>query len=219
MAVQEAYDAVMRVRTEDHPALFAPGGRLHSWLERSLKIGGLSLLGFCFLAYLDLWVYQGFNSFTLEKHAAEGALRLEARTRYAQGQSMGWIEIPRLGISAVVAHGDDTRTLMRAVGHIPGTAFPGEGGNVGLAAHRDTFFRALEGVESSDRIRLVMPQETLAYRVIEVSVVRPSRVDVLDATPEPSLTLVTCYPFDFIGTAPYRFVVRARQIADADGTE
>jgi sortase A len=132
---------------------------------------------------------------------------------------MGWIEIPRLGISAMVAHGDDPRTLMRAVGHIPGTAFPGEGGNVGLAAHRDTFFRALEGIEKPDRIRLVMPNGTLAYQVVDVSIVRPSRVDVLDATSESSLTLVTCYPFEFIGTAPYRFVVRARQIADADGSE
>jgi sortase A len=209
----------MRVRTEDHPARGASGGRLLSWLERSLKVSGLSLLGICSFAYLDLWIYQGFNTFTLQKHAAGGALRLEARTQYAQGQSMGWIEIPRLGISAMVAHGDDPRTLMRAVGHIPGTAFPGEGGNVGLAAHRDTFFRALEGIEKPDRIRLVMPNGTLAYQVVDVSIVRPSRVDVLDATSESSLTLVTCYPFEFIGTAPYRFVVRARQIADADGSE
>jgi sortase A len=85
---------------------------------------------------------------------------------------------------------------------------------VGLAAHRDTFFRELESIESSDRIRLVMPRQTLDYQVVDVSVVRPSRIDVLAPTSESSLTLVTCYPFQYIGPAPYRFVVRARQIAD-----
>jgi sortase A len=208
----------MRVRTEDHPAPGASGGRLLSWLERSLKIGGLSLLELCGFAYVDLWVYQGLNELTLQKHMS-GAPGLEARPHYVEGQSMGWIEIPRLGISAIVAHGDDTRTLMRAVGHIPGTAFPGDGGNVGLAAHRDTFFRALEGIESSDLIHLVMPNQTLAYRVVDVALVRPSQVDVLHTTSEPMLTLVTCYPFEYIGLAPYRFIVRARQITDADGIE
>jgi sortase A len=204
----------MRVKTEDHPAPAAPGGRLLLWLERPLKLGGLALLGFCAFAYIDQWMYQALNGITLLNEASREAPHLQARTRYAEGQSMGWIEIPRLGISAIVAHGDDTRTLMRAVGHIPGTAFPGETGNVGLAAHRDTFFRELEGIESSDRIRLVMPHQTLAYQVMDVAIVRPSQVDVLAPTPESSLTLVTCYPFQFIGSAPYRFVVRARQIAD-----
>jgi sortase A len=107
---------------------------------------------------------------------------------------MGWIEIPRLGISALVAHGDDPITLMRAVGHIPGTAFPGQSGNVGLAGHRDTFFRALEGIENSDSIRLVMPDRVIAYRVVDIGIVRPSQIEVLDPTPSPSLTLVTLLP-------------------------
>jgi sortase A len=200
--------------SEDHPAPSAPGGRLLTWLERSLSIGGLALLGFCAFAYVDQWIYQELNGIALQGEASGAASRLEARTDYAEGQSMGWIEIPRLGISAIVAHGNDTRTLMRAVGHIPGTAFPGDTGNVGLAAHRDTFFRELESIESSDRIRLVMPRQTLDYQVVDVSVVRPSRIDVLAPTSESSLTLVTCYPFQYIGPAPYRFVVRARQIAD-----
>ncbi len=209
----------MRVIIEDHPAPRASGGRLLSWLEAALKIGGVALLGFCLFAYLDLWVYQGLNAFTLEKGVTLAGARPQARIHYQPGQAMGWIEIPRLGISAIVAHGNDTRTLLRAVGHIPGTAFPGERGNVGLAAHRDTFFRALEGIENSDRIRLVMPDRILAYQVVDVGIVPPSRVDVLDPTPDSSLTLVTCYPFDFIGSAPYRFVVRAHQLADVDGDE
>jgi len=136
--------------------------------------------------------------------------------RYSPGQPIGWLEIPRLGISAIIAHGDDTRTLLRAVGHIPGTAFPGEGGNVGLAGHRDTFFRALEGIETFDTIRLVMPDRVFAYRVVSIGVVGPSRVEVLDPTPVPSLTLVTCFPFDYLGKAPYRYVVRAQALGLED---
>jgi LPXTG-site transpeptidase (sortase) family protein len=130
---------------------------------------------------------------------------------------MGWLEIPRLGISATVAHGDDVRTLMRAVGHIPGTALPGEAGNVGLAGHRDTFFRALRGIEKFDSIRLVMPDRVIAYRVVDIGIVRPSRIEVLDHTPVPSLTLVTCYPFDYVGSAPYRYVVRAQELRTSEG--
>ena len=94
--MSEAYDPVMRVTIEDHPAREASGGRLLALLEGLLKASGLSLLGLCAFVYLDLWVY-GINDFTLQKHTSGGALRLEARSQYAKGQSMGWIEIPRLG--------------------------------------------------------------------------------------------------------------------------
>jgi sortase A len=178
---------------------------------------GLGLIGLSILAYLDIWVYQGTSGFSLWADAARGGLRSAPGFRYAPGQSMGWLEIPRLGISVTVAHGDDVRTLMRAVGHIPGTALPGEVGNVGLAGHRDTFFRALEGIEKFDSIRLVMPDRVIAYRVVDVGIVRPSRIDVLHPTPVPSLTLVTCYPFEYIGSAPYRYVVRAEELRTDEG--
>lgn len=123
---------------------------------------------------------------------------------------MGRIEIPRLGISAVVRAGSDARTLQLAVGHIPGTALPGETGNVGLAAHRDTFFRRLKDIRPDDIVRVVTPEGTFEYRVQRTNVVNPEDVWVLDPTEQPVLTLVTCYPFTYVGSAPQRFIVRAQ---------
>ncbi len=129
-----------------------------------------------------------------------------------RGVAMGRIEIPRLGVNAVVRTGSDARTLRLAVGHIPGTAAPGHG-NTGLAAHRDTFFRRLGNIERGDEIRVVTPDGTFRYTVEETLVVEPTDVWVLDPTDVPALTLVTCYPFRFIGSAPQRFIVRAHLIS------
>jgi len=125
--------------------------------------------------------------------------------------TLGRIEIPRIGISAIIAEGTDDATLKRAVGHIPSTAQPGQGGNVGLAAHRDGLFRGLGGVRKNDLIRIVTPQGSFSYRVAYGIVAGPHRVDLLDSTAVRSLTLITCYPFHWIGHAPKRFVVRAVQ--------
>ncbi len=125
---------------------------------------------------------------------------------------IGKIEIPRLKLSAVVREGVDNRTLSRAVGHVPQTALPGRPGNVGIAAHRDTFFRPVRGIRKGDLIRMVTPDGTYEYQVENTRVVLPTNVEVLKATPEPSITLVTCYPFNYIGSAPKRFIVRARQV-------
>jgi sortase A len=111
-----------------------------------------------------------------------------------------------------VADGADATTLRRAVGHVPWTAFPGEQGNVGLAGHRDSFFRKLEGVRKNDLIRVSTPDGIYAYRVESTTVVEKRRVDVLAPSPSPQLTLVTCFPFHYVGSAPKRFIVRARQI-------
>jgi sortase A len=131
----------------------------------------------------------------------------------AARRALGRIEIPRLGISGMIAEGTDNATLKRAVGHVRSTSQPGEAGNVGLAAHRDGFFRGLGGVRKDDLIRIVTPRGTFSYRVEWSVVVDPHRIDVLDATAERSLTLITCYPFNWIGHAPKRFVVRAKQFA------
>jgi sortase A len=132
-----------------------------------------------------------------------------ARRAIAPGETVGRIEIPRLEVSAIIKAGTDARTLQLAVGHIPGTAFPGDTGNVGLAAHRDTFFRRLRDIKSDDEIRLTTPEGTYTYRVARTDVVEPTDVWVLDPTDHPALTLVTCYPFSYVGTAPQRFIVRA----------
>ena len=126
---------------------------------------------------------------------------------------VGRIEIPRLNLRAIIAEGIDTRTLRRAVGHLPGTPMPGEHGNVVLAGHRDTFFRALKDVREDDIVRITTPRGRFEYVVEATAVVEPTRTDVLDATEKPSVTLVTCYPFYLVGDAPDRFIVRARLIA------
>jgi sortase A len=148
---------------------------------------------------------------TAKSTAAPGSATRSAPSGTAAKGVLGRIEIPRLRISGMIAEGTDNGTLKRAVGHVVSTAQPGDAGNVGLAAHRDGLFRGLGAVRKNDLVRIVTIRGTYTYRVEWMEVVDPHRVDVLDSTAEPSLTLVTCYPFDFIGHAPKRFVVRARQ--------
>ena len=131
---------------------------------------------------------------------------------------IGRITIPRLRLKAIVREGTGNSTLGVAVGHIPGTAFPGEPGNVALAAHRDNLFRSLKGIHKGDLIQLETLHGLYGYQVDSIEIVTPRKVSVLHAGKYPELTLVTCYPFDYIGAAPYRFIVKARQVA-ADENE
>jgi sortase A len=122
---------------------------------------------------------------------------------------VGKIEIPTVGLAATVLEGADARILRLAVGHIPGTAVPGPSGNVGLAAHNNTFFRCLRNINLGDEIRYSTEDGTFTYRVTSLSIVLPSAVEVLNSTPQPTLTLVTCYPFNSIHAAPKRLIVHA----------
>jgi sortase A len=126
---------------------------------------------------------------------------------------IGRLAIPRLHLSVMVREGADERTLSRAVGHIPGTALPGKLGNVGLAGHRDTFFRALRNIREDDAIEFETTQGTYRYIVKSTTIVGPRDVSVLAASGGENLTLVTCYPFYYVGSAPKRFIVRAAQVA------
>jgi len=125
---------------------------------------------------------------------------------------LGVLEVPRLGFSTVIFEGVDERTLRRAVGHIPGTAFPGGKGNVGIAGHRDRFFRPLRELRSDDLILLHTPETYYAYNVDSFRVVSPEETSILEGSGKGQLTLVTCYPFFYLGPAPERFVVFARQV-------
>jgi sortase A len=124
------------------------------------------------------------------------------------------LSIPRLGLEVPVFEGTDELTLNRGAGRIRGTAMPGEQGNIGIAAHRDGFFRSLKDVHPGDRIELAQLRHRFVYTVDTLAVVDPSNVTVLQSRPQPSLTLVTCYPFHFIGGAPRRYVVQA-SLADS----
>jgi sortase A len=136
-----------------------------------------------------------------------------ARAAARPGRAFGRLEFPERGYSALVAEGVDDDTLRLAVGHLPASAFPGERGNVALAGHRDSFFRVLKDVGTGEEVRFRTPDGVFSYRIESRSVLEPSRVDVVAARADaPLLTLVTCYPFGYIGSAPLRYVVRARQL-------
>ena len=120
------------------------------------------------------------------------------------------LRIPRLGLEVPVLEGTAEVTLDRALGHIEGTARPGKPGNVGIAGHRDGFFRVLKDIATGDVLELVLPTGTRLYRVDQLSVVQPNDVRVLAPTKTATITLVTCYPFYFVGPAPQRFIVQAR---------
>ena len=186
-------------------------------LERLLLILGIASLGYYGYVSAETALYQSIENRELDAILASAppppilapGPAAWRRAAPVTGAPMGRIEIPRLGMSAVIRAGSDARTLRLAVGYIPGTALPGDGGNIGLAAHRDTFFRRLGDIRTHDDIRLVTPEGTFAYTVERTDVVRPRDTWVLNQTPEPTLTLVTCYPFTYVGSAPQRFIVRA----------
>lgn len=169
------------------------------------------------LVLLGLWLrtYAEAQAF-----AARGSRELEAARAGAatppSNEVLGRIEIPRLKISALISQGTASRQLDRSVGHVVSSALPGAPGNCALAGHRDSFLRGIGAVRQDDVIRIETSERSYLYRVVWDSVVKPDRVDVLEPTGEPSLTLVTCYPFHMIGPAPERFVVRAKLIESID---
>jgi sortase A len=160
-------------------------------------------------AMIAVLLFVGVSSARANNQPRAGVNRPSATT------TVGTIEIPAVGLSTRVLEGSNARTLHLAVGHIPGTALPGSSGNVGLAGHRDTFFRPLRRIKLGDEIRFTTVAGTFKYRVISLRVVLPNAIEVLKATPQPTLTLVTCYPFDFIGTAPQRLIVHAEMVPDS----
>ena len=131
----------------------------------------------------------------------------------AAGNPIGVIEIPRLGLSSVVLEGDETAALLLGVGHLSDTPLPWRGGNSVFAAHRDTFFRELGRIRPKDVIRFKTADTVLDYRVRDTKIVGPRDVQVLAPTKRSTLTLITCYPFTYIGPAPKRFIVRAERPA------
>lgn len=182
------------------------------YLERALLFAGLVAVGIWAWSEAASAVYQAAESriFDRELSAHEPPPEAGSPARAAAGQLVGRLTIPRLGVSAMVREGDDENTLRMALGHIPGTALPGHTGNVGIAGHRDTLFRGLRAIRKNDLILF----ETLAgeyrYRVGATEIVNPDDVGVLAANGGADLTLVTCYPFSYIGSAPDRFIVKAR---------
>lgn len=192
-------------------------------------IAGILALGYCAAVYLDAKFYEirEGRSFARElaRHGAGKDAGKEAATAPLSvpvprapapapnnGSVVGRLEIPRLGVSVMVVQGVSDGDLRRAAGHIPGTALPGEPGNVGIAAHRDTFFRPLRFIAPNDTITLSTRERAYRYRVVSTEIVKPEAVEVLYPTGGDTLTLVTCFPFYYVGSAPERFIVRAERV-------
>jgi len=208
-----------------------PGVRV---LEATLALAGLACLGW--------WAWQVAAADRFQREAALELERARQQARVApeapatpapvagiprgsaaphaprprRGEVIGRIDVPAARISAMVAAGADDATLARAVGLLPGTPPPGAHGRTVLAGHRDTWFRGLGRVRRGDAIRMATPNGTYTYRITATRVVDPHDVGVLDTGPDPGLTLVTCWPFHYVGPAPERFIVQAALVGSDD---
>jgi len=188
--------------------------RLLRWTQRLLFITGALALGYVGFTLLDARLYQ-----VSAKRSLEGQIHREKEHQESQrkpalktGDVLGRVDIPRLGISVAVLQGTSSRTLRLGAGHIEGTPLPGDTGNSGIAGHRDTFFRELKDIRENDEIQLQTATGLFHYEVDWVKVVDLDDMTVLEPpTSGSTLTLVTCYPFYFVGSAPNRFVVRAHK--------
>jgi sortase A len=183
--------------------------RASKWAEVCLWAVGFVALAYCGSVAMKAWFAQTEGSEEIE----EGPAKADP-PHLAAGSLVGRVEIPRLGMSVVVFEGTNANILELGAGHWSGSALPGESGNVVMAAHRDTFFRGLRNIRDDDVVNVSTTRGTRHYMVDSTRVVEPRDVGVLAPTPQPSLTLITCYPFEYFGHAPQRFIVRAREIAD-----
>jgi sortase A len=179
-----------------------------AWLFAAI---GVALLAWYGLVVAEAALYQRAESSTLDRVVNGKAIGTHGPPSRAKQkhQLIGRLEIPRVQMSVMVVDGDDEGTLKTAAGHLPDTPLPWEFGNSAIAGHRDSFFRPLRDVHANDRVRLVTPQGTFHYVVARLRVVEPDDVSVLATSDRSSITLVTCYPFNYIGQAPKRFIVQA----------
>ena len=204
------------------------------WAQYFFLFVGVFALSYCAFVLIDRWSFQAYQTRQFERALKDSQISTRAdpeptpslpisrgdadRVRAENppikvlpGSTLGRIEIHSIGLTAMIMEGIDGSTLRLAVGHIPGTAIPGQHGNVGLAAHRDTFFRGLRNIHKGDEIIITTLQGSSRYIVDSTRVVEPDDIKVLAATTDNVLTLVTCYPIYFVGPAPQRFIVRAHR--------
>jgi sortase A len=191
-------------------------GRLSSTTRRAVHVAFYIFLasGIFALSYVGYAVAESrmYQDLQVKRFHQTGPL-LE-RHALAEGDVVGELDVPRLGLHAIVLHGDSPAQLRHAVGHLAKSAWPGEGGNVILAGHRNTFFRPLRTIRVGDEIRFTTRAGRFEYRVQSIEVVEPTEIRVLQSSTSHDLTLLTCFPFRYVGPAPKRFVVHAHEIED-----
>jgi sortase A len=178
------------------------------WMLLGLGIGCLGMYAF---ASVEARKFQAETAAAFERAAKTHV----APARVATGGIVGMLDLPRLNLSTAVIEGDDERTLQHAAGHLPDTPLPWERGNSAIAGHRDGLFRPLKDVKVGDEIRFRTTRDEFVYRVAKTSIVQPDDVSVLGPRERSALTLITCYPFYYVGSAPKRFVVYAERVSVA----
>ena len=200
------------------PATEQSGGAMRGrlflrWTRWFLFIAGALAVSYVALTLLHAKLYQKAAGNALKKQidAQEQRQASLPRAVAKEGDLLGRIEIPRLGMTVAILEGTKSPTLRLGVGHISGTAIPGEPGNIGIAGHRDTYFRDLKDIRASDEIQIQTATGLSRYEVDWVRIVTPDDIGVLAPSAESAITLVTCYPFHYIGAAPKRFVVHAHR--------
>jgi sortase A len=182
--------------------------RILAVAERLLWLACAACVGYCVVLAAQTRAYHS------AAEAIGGPQTIERGTVIGNANGvMGRIEIPALALTAAITKDYDVNSLRRGVGHIPGTANPGGLGTVGLAGHRDSFFRPLRRIKPKMDIRLIDRSGTYHYQVDSTEIVTPDKVEVLDIATRPELTLITCFPFDYVGAAPKRFIVHAHLLS------
>jgi sortase A len=189
---------------------FAPARAIARWTEIALWTASAGALGFCafYITSFSFGQLRGERDLAALMSAPSGA------SAQREGRVVGRLRIPANDWSAIVFEGTGESVLRKGIGHLTGSALPASSGNVVLAAHRDTFFRNLQDVRVDDELVMETPGGAFRYVVRTSAVVPPSAVEVVRPTAAPTLTLITCYPFNFLGSAPDRFVVRAQLVSD-----
>jgi sortase A len=196
--------------------------------QRLLLWLGVAALAYAGAAAAHAGIYQRYQSWKFERARVSATARnlkqavaapkvieaavVEEAVDLREGDLVGKLEIPRIGISVMVLQGLEEDTLILGAGHVPGTPLPGAEGNVAIAGHRDTFFRKLEGIQPGDSIQVATLRRTYEYVVNSTEIVDPEDTQVMESRARPELTLITCYPFYFVGAAPKRFIVHARPL-------
>jgi sortase A len=199
------------------------------WLERGLLAVGVALAAWCAAVLVEARFHNA-----MPIAPAEGQLKITQTPTHglpgdagtttttttstttapapAVGTLIGHLEAPAVNMSAAILEGTDDATLSRGAGHIEDTPFPGQTGNIGIAGHRDTVFRPLRNIHVGDALDLTTAEKVYRYKISKTLIVDPDDVYVLDPTDQPTLTLVTCYPFEYVGHAPRRFIVQAQLV-------
>jgi LPXTG-site transpeptidase (sortase) family protein len=193
-----------------HPRAARRRSGAASWFESFLWVIGCAALGYCAF----LWGRAEYDQAQGSRMVDQG--RFDVKGRPAAGSLVGRIEIPRLKLSAVIFEGTDDRTLDRGVGHLAGSAAPGRRGNLVLAGHRDTFFASLKNIREGDEIDVTGPDGAFRYVAGSTEIVAPEATEVLRSAGGATLTLITCYPFRYVGNAPDRFIVHGRKLGDKE---